>query len=101
MLGFPRSCLAALALAASAPWAATPAPSDEVPTPGEPQVLQQVTQDDQVRIDELRVRGQTRRLTVQPKIKGFGPYEIVPPEPGRDPALDPKAGQRVWFSLSF
>ncbi|MBN8489007.1 MAG: hypothetical protein J0M20_14950 [Burkholderiales bacterium] len=71
------------------------------PVPGEPQVIQQVTEDEQVRIEELRVRGQTRRLTVQPKIKGLPAYEIVPPEPGRDPAQDPKAGQRVWFSLSF
>lgn len=71
------------------------------PLPGEPQVIQRVTEDEQVRIDELRVRGQTRRLTVQPKIKGMPAYEIVPPEPGRDPAQDPKAGQRVWFSLSF
>jgi hypothetical protein len=71
------------------------------PVPGEPQVIQQVTEDEQVRIEELRVRGQTRRLTVQPKIKGMPAYEIVPPEPGRAPTQDPKAGQRVWFSLSF
>ncbi|MBQ0931458.1 hypothetical protein KAK07_10475 [Ideonella sp. 4Y16] len=83
---------------------ALPAHADPVagtPLPGEPQVIQRVTEDDQVRIEELRVRGQTRRLTVQPKIKGLGPYEITPPEPGRDPAQDPKAGQRIWFSLSF
>jgi hypothetical protein len=67
----------------------------------EPQVLQQVTEDDQVRIEELRVRGQTKKLTVQPKIKGMGAYEITPPEPGRAPADDPKAGQRVWLSINF
>ena len=67
----------------------------------EPQVLHQVTEDDQVRIEELRVRGQTRRLTVQPKIKGIGSYEIAAPEPGRAPADDPKAGQRVWLSITF
>jgi len=70
-------------------------------TPPEPQVLQQVTEDDQVRIEELRVRGQTKRLTVQPKIRGVGPYEIAAPEPGRAPADDPKAGQRVWLSITF
>lgn len=69
--------------------------------PPEPQVLQQVTEDDQVRIEELRVRGQTKRLTVQPKIRGVGPYEIAAPEPGRAPADDPKAGQRVWLSITF
>ena len=62
---------------------------------------QHIMDDVEVRIDELRVRGQTRRLTVQPKIKGLGAYEIAAPEPGRDPAHDPKAGQRIWFSLTF
>lgn len=68
---------------------------------GEPAVLQSSIQDDQVRIDELRVRGQTRKITVQPKLPGFGAYEIHPAEPGRSPERDPKAGQRVWWSLSF
>ena len=81
--------------------AAHATPPVDSPVPGEPQVIQQITEDEQVRIEELRVRGQTRRLTVQPKIKGMPAYEIVPPEPGRAPAQDPKAGQRVWFSLSF
>lgn len=67
----------------------------------EPQVLRSVTEDDQVRIEELRVRGQTRRLTVTPKVKGMDSYEITPPEPGRAPADDPKAGQRVWWSFTF
>jgi hypothetical protein len=90
------ACLPALLLAAPAASAA-----DAPPVPGEPEVLQRVTEDEQVRIEELRVRGQTRRLTVQPKVKGLGAYEIAAPEPGRDPARDPKAGQRVWFSLTF
>lgn len=67
----------------------------------EPQVLEQVTEDDNVRIEELRVRGQTKRLTVKPKIKGLDGYEIAAPEPGRTPADDPKAGQRVWWSIKF
>jgi hypothetical protein len=71
------------------------------PTRPEPQVLHQITEDEQIRIEELRVRGQTKRLTVQPKIRGVGAYEITPPEPGRAPADDPKAGQRVWLSITF
>jgi hypothetical protein len=67
----------------------------------EPQVLEQVTEDDNVRIEELRVRGQTKKLVVKPKIKGLDGYEIAAPEPGRAPADDPKAGQRVWWSLKF
>jgi hypothetical protein len=74
------------------------APAARVP---EPQVLHQVTEDDNVRIEELRVRGQTKRLTVKPKIRGVGPYEIATPEPGRAPGDDPKAGQRVWLSFTF
>jgi hypothetical protein len=64
-------------------------------------VLHEVTEDDHVRIDETRVRGQTQRLTVQPKIKGMPAYDIVPPEPGRAPAQDGKAGKRVLFTLGF
>lgn len=80
---------------------ATAAVRAEQAVPPEPQVLQQVTEDDKIRIEELRVRGQTKRLTVQPKIRGVGPYEIASPEPGRAPADDPKAGQRVWLSITF
>jgi hypothetical protein len=94
------TCATAQAEEATAPGesAEVAAGSRKVP---EPQVLQQVTEDDQVRIEELRVRGQTKKLTVQPKIKGMGAYEIAPPEPGRAPADDPKAGQRVWLSITF
>jgi hypothetical protein len=89
----------ALLLLASAAVRAEEAPARS--TTPEPQVLHQVTEDEQIRIEELRVRGQTKRLTVQPKIKGVGPYEIAAPEPGRAPADDPKAGQRVWLSITF
>lgn len=67
----------------------------------EPQVLNQVTEDEEVRIEELRVRGQSRRITVQPKKSELPAYEIAVPEPGRAPERDPKAGQRIWFSLTF
>jgi hypothetical protein len=65
----------------------------------EPQVLHQVAEDDHVRIEELRVRGLSTKITVQPKIPGMPAYEIVPPSPGKAPGQDPKAGQRVWLSL--
>jgi hypothetical protein len=102
----PRHPLAALCLAlplvaAAAPQAPLTQQDEAGSARGEPQVLHQVTEDEQVRIDELRVRGQTRRLSVQPKIKGMPAYELAAPEAGRDPAQDPKAGQRIWFSLTF
>ena len=86
-----------LAAAVLAPAVQAAPAADALPAAPEPKVEQRVTEDEQVRIDELRVRGQTRRLTVQPKIKGLGAYDIAVPEPGRDPAQDPRAGQRIWF----
>jgi hypothetical protein len=61
-----------------------------------------VQEDDAVRIEELRVRGQTQRIVVTPKNSRIGPYEIVPSGGGRDPS-QPRgnAGQRQWSVLSF
>lgn len=91
--------LALLSLGLRAQAAASPVV--DPPAPGEPAVVRSTVSDDQVRIEELRVRGQTRKLTVQPLRPGFQAYDILPPEPGRAPEQDPKAGQRVWFSLTF
>ena len=61
-----------------------------------------VIEDDQVRIDELRLRGQTQRLTVQPKGNTGRPYEILQPAPGADATQHrDAAGQRVWPVLTF
>ena len=61
-----------------------------------------VSEDDQVRIDELRLRGQTQRLTVQPKGGRGRPYEILQPPPGADATQHrDAAGQRVWPVLTF
>lgn len=86
----------ALSLLAAAATAAAAA------QPPEPDVQRQVLEDDNVRIEELRVRGQPQRLVVQPKTPGVAAYEILPPDPGRDttPARQ-GAGQRVWRVLSF
>ncbi len=74
--------------------------------PMEPKVERIVVEDDGVRIDELRVRGQTQRIVVQPKKGGVGPYEIVPAGNGRDMSYSAgsgrgAAGQRVWQVLNF
>jgi hypothetical protein len=82
---------AALALSAG-PLLATP----------EPAVQRQVTEDDGVRIEELRVRGVNQRLVVQPKAGGAVEYEIVPESPSQDASQDRRsAGQRVWRLFSF
>lgn len=111
-LTFLPACLALLTAAAAAPAQAVPPALPALPASAvlqgepattviEPQVLNTVTEDDQVRIDELRVGGATRKITVQPKIKGMLSYQIAAPTPGRAPGNDPQAGKRVWLSLDF
>ena len=94
------SCLALLLGAlGSAAWGQVPQRG------GEPAVERKVAEDDGVRIEELRVRGQTQRIVVKPR--RAAEYEIVPANPGRDPSQNrangqPGAGgQRVWNLLKF
>lgn len=97
---------------AQAAQAPAPAPARMMPLvepakSPEPFVEHIVVEDDGSRIEELRVRGETQRIKVQPK--GVNPrlgYEIVTPSGGRDmtPNFTPgrgAAGQRVWSLLSF
>jgi hypothetical protein len=106
----PLACavLASLAVLGS-PAAAAEAQADEAPASGrksEPLVQRTVIEDDGARIEELRVRGQTQRITVTPKGAIRQGYEIIPADGARD--LSPNlhgtrgaAGQRVWHVLSF
>jgi hypothetical protein len=81
------------------------AQAQEVRLPPEPNVQRTVLEDEAVRVDELKVRGQTQRVTVKPRHAAA--YEIVPAAAGRDPSQNragqqPGAGgQRVWNLLSF
>lgn len=82
------------------------APAQEA-SPAEPRVERRVVEDDAVRIEELRVRGQTQRIVVRPK-KGElqRPYEVLPLVDGRDPSQGRSgsagaAGKRVWHVLTF
>jgi hypothetical protein len=98
--------LAALLVAGSALADDKPAPaSASAPTsnpPAEPAVQRIVTEDDNVRIEELRVRGQTQSIVVRNKAPGAGVYEIVPSSGANDPSLAPGAsGQRVWHLFDF
>lgn len=66
-------------------------------TPPEPAVQRLVSEDNNVRIEELRVRGQTQSITVKSKIRGVAPYQIVPSTGASDPSQPGStAGQRVW-----
>jgi hypothetical protein len=80
---------------------ALPAAAQDAPRGGEPRVERRVTEDDHVRIEELRVRGQTQRIVVRLK-DGARDYEILPAGNGRDLSQDKREiGQRVWSVLSF
>ena len=102
------SCIV-LALLCAAPLAH--AAEDDGPvlrTPPEPEVKETVIEDDRARIEELRVRGQTKRIVVQPKkadgSKGAPAYEVVPADPTRDTSTASRngmAGQRLWHVFSF
>ena len=72
---------------------------------GEPNVRLTVIEDGGSRVEELKVRGETRRIVVQSKLGG-GRYEIVPADGGRDLAAGPTtprgaAGQTVWRMFQF
>jgi hypothetical protein len=97
--------LSVMALAFTCTAFGLPAAAQDVRLPPEPNVQRIVLEDDAVRIEELKVRGQTQRVTVKPRHATA--YEIVPAAGGRDPSLNragqqPGAGgQRVWHLLSF
>jgi hypothetical protein len=100
--------LAALALLCTLCLPAGAIEANEAPSgvQSEPKVQLSVVEDDGARIEELRVRGQTQRITVQPKGAIKQPYEILPAEGGRDMSQNAgsgrgAAGQRVWRVLGF
>jgi hypothetical protein len=93
-------------------WAQSPAPpaaeraasaSQEVPQRGgEPAVARTVSEDESVRIEELRVRGQTRRVVVRSKLPGAPAYEIGTSSDGRDLSQDRRSeGRSLWQVLAF
>ena len=92
-LGPPLVCLAVLAGCAGL------RPAEDT---AEPRVVNYSAEDDQVRIDEQRVRGQLKRATVTQKAEGVAPYEVLPPAGGQDTSISrDTAGQRVWTVLTF
>ena len=61
-----------------------------------------IVEDDNVRIEETRVRGQLQRIVVHTRLGGARSYEIIVGSPGRDPSqARGAAGQRAWSVLSF
>lgn len=61
-----------------------------------------VVEDDNVRIEETRVRGQLQRIVVHTRLGGARSYEIIVGSPGRDLSRDRgTVGQRAWSLLTF
>jgi uncharacterized protein (DUF58 family) len=72
--------------------------------PPEPKVERTVSEDDQVRIEELKVRGETKKVTVKHKNSRAPDYEIVVNDAGRESAGGSGksgSGTRVWRVLNF
>lgn len=91
----PRALLLIAAALALPAWAAAETP--------DPLVQRTVVEDDQVRIETLRVRGETQRIVVKSKMPGVREYEIVPATGAADPSQAQRRppGDRVWRLFSF
>lgn len=102
---FHFSALSALCLSAwaqTAPPAKAPAAAPtsapakrEVP---DAKVERLDVKDDAVLIEELRIRGETKRLSVTPK---NAPAYQIAPESGSKPLDDKSQGQRTWRLFTF
>lgn len=88
-------------------WAVSWAAPSEVAPAGaslpEPKVERHVSEDDQVRVEELRVRGESQRIVVKLKGSAGREYDIVPSTGAADPSqrLKSPAGSALWRVFSF
>jgi hypothetical protein len=105
-LAVPLACLCACLplLAQTAPAAVTPA------TPAAPAAAasvpaassRKVLEDDRVRIEETRMRGQVHNVVVHSKLPGVKSYEVIMPPLGKDPSQNKgAAGKRTWSLFDF
>ena len=90
--------------------AQTPPPAEAPPTlaesRAEPNIRRQVIEDEGSKIEELKVRGNTTRISVTPKVGTSRPYEIITEDGSRDVSdgltgSRGAAGKRVWRVMSF
>ena len=97
----PAHAAPAPAVAASA---VDPATGELVETAAAPskdaKIEHLVVEDSQVKIEETRVRGVTKKIVVHSKIPGMGSYEIQPKDPSVAPENDHGAGMRT-FNFPF
>ena len=91
---------------ATTPGRAVVTTTTEPRRPGEPEVRHIVVEDDNARIDELRVRGVPQRIVVTTKGTRAPAYEIITGDGSRDLGEGANtsrgaAGKRVWRVLNF
>jgi hypothetical protein len=87
-------------LAPATPQAASAAAAASAAGPS--RAMKQVIEDDRVRIEETRLRGEAQRITVHSKIPGVRDYDILLPPAGKDPSQDRgAAGKRTWSIFDF
>jgi hypothetical protein len=110
LLALSLACAQAQTVPAAAPVpaqkTASTTPTDRAVDRTTDQRVEQIQHEDQgSRIDELRVGGETRSITVNPKIgKGTAPaYEITPESNNRSPATSDGSGEgrARWKILSY
>jgi hypothetical protein len=99
---FPRAFARAVAVSALVLCGATTAASARAET-AEPKVEVRKVEDDRVRIEEVRVRGEVRRVVVRPKAAGMAEYEISPASGAEDPSQRSRraGGERMWRIFAF
>lgn len=88
--------------AASAPVESQPAAQGAA----EPKIQRSVVEDDNAKIEELRVRGAVKSITVTSKIGSGISYEVVPVDAGRNQNASPSndrgsTGKSLFRVLSF
>ena len=82
--------------------AATPQPAASAASAPRARPHVAVFEDDGARIEETRVGGTVKRVTVQSKVGNVRPYEIQVAPAGRDPSQERgNAGQRAWSLFNF
>ncbi len=87
---------------APAPASLPPAAAASAAALADTGLQKRVIEDDAVRIEEIRLRGQPQRITVQSKLRGAKAYEILVGPGGKDPSQNHgAANQRAWSLFDF
>lgn len=92
---------AAQSAAAALPSPQPPAAASAASAPNS-SLKRNVIEDDNVRIEETRLRGLPQRITVRNKSTGGSSYEILTGPNGKDPTQNKStAGQSAWSLFDF